>query len=373
MSPESRARSIAVLPFVNMSSDPRQEWFSDGLTEEILNALARTPDLLVAARTSSFQYKDRNIDVSEIAKALGVDHILEGSVRRSKDRLRVTAQLIRASDGFHLWSEVYDGTPDDVIELQEEVAIAIAVALETAMDPDALAEMVSSGTSSVPAYNAYLEGLAQNISTFSTGDVYDFVAARDAFELAIEHDPEFALAHWKLAQFWEIQLRPTNIIHGSVDVPTEEMQNNFDEAIENAIRFERDPALKSRYQAFHDAKNLRMAQALRANTEYLEQRPNDREQQNLQLELLAVIGSREQLRQAIQEFDDRDGHDPVILGNSITFTLIVNDPEFISDFCPIHDRQVPGYRQSALPGPPGIPLGWQHRWRGPTAAHNPIE
>ena len=137
-------RSIAVLPFVNMSSDQAQEWFSDGLTEEILNALARTPDLLVAARTSSFKYKNSDEDVPTIAAALGVAHILEGSVRSSRDRLRVTAQLIRASDGFHLWSQTYDRQPEDVIRIQEDIAVEIAKALETAMDPEALARMVSS-------------------------------------------------------------------------------------------------------------------------------------------------------------------------------------------------------------------------------------
>lgn len=135
-------RSIAVLPFVNMSSDEEQEWFSDGLTEEILNALARTPDLLVAARTSSFKFKGSTEDIPTIAKALGVAHVLEGSVRQARDRLRVTAQLIRASDGFHLWSQSYDRDPEDVISIQEDVAIEIATALKTAIDPEALVKMV---------------------------------------------------------------------------------------------------------------------------------------------------------------------------------------------------------------------------------------
>ena len=111
-------RSIAVLPFVNMSSDEEQEWFADGLTEELLNALARTADLLVTARTSSFRYKGTNEDIPTIARALGVENVLEGSVRRSGDRLRVTAQLIRASDGFHLLSQNYDRDISDIIDLQ---------------------------------------------------------------------------------------------------------------------------------------------------------------------------------------------------------------------------------------------------------------
>jgi TolB-like protein len=133
--PPRNERSIAVLPFVNMSSDPEQEWFADGLTEELLNALARAPDLLVAARTSSFKFKGTTEDIPTIAKALGVAHILEGSVRRGRDRLRVTAQLVRASDGFHLWSQNYDRKPDDVIAIQEELAVEIVRALDTAMDP----------------------------------------------------------------------------------------------------------------------------------------------------------------------------------------------------------------------------------------------
>ena len=112
-----RPQTIAVLPFINMSSNEEQEWFADGLTEEILNSLARTPDLLVAARTSSFAFKGSNKDITEIADALGVAHILEGSVRRSGERLRVTAQLIRASDGFHLWSQTYDRDFADLIDI----------------------------------------------------------------------------------------------------------------------------------------------------------------------------------------------------------------------------------------------------------------
>ncbi len=192
---EVSIRSIAVIPFVNMSSDKEQEWFADGLTEEILNSLARAPDLLVAARTSSFTFKGSNEDIPSIAASLGVNHILEGSVRRAGDRLRVTAQLVRAVDGFHMWSETYDRNIDDMIDIQENVAIEIANALETAMDPEALALMVSSGTNSVPAFEAYLHGLAVGESTFATGDIYEFLNARDAYQRAIKLDPEFAQAY----------------------------------------------------------------------------------------------------------------------------------------------------------------------------------
>ena len=334
-------RSIAVLPFVNMSSDQAQEWFSDGLTEEILNALARTPDLLVAARTSSFKYKNSDEDIPTIAAALGVAHVLEGSVRSARDRLRVTAQLIRASDGFHLWSQTYDRDPEDVIQIQEEIAIEIATALETAMDPEALARMVSSGTSSVPAYNAYLEGLAANASSLSTADVYTFLRARDAFVRAIELDPEFSSAYWELAQFWEIQARTTNIVAGIVEMPKEDMFAEYEKAIEKAIRYERDPVSQLRFRALQAAQNLQTAQALRLNTAYLAKRPNDQDAQNRQLELLSDLGMIDELRAAIEDYERRDGHDLVVTNNSITFSILTGDKDFVRRFALDALRRIP--------------------------------
>lgn len=334
-------RSIAVLPFVNMSSDQAQEWFSDGLTEEILNALARTPDLLVAARTSSFKYKNSDGDAPTIAAALGVAHILEGSVRSSRDRLRVTAQLIRASDGFHLWSQTYDREPEDVIRIQEDIALEIAKALETAMDPEALARMVSSGTSSVPAYKAYLEGLAANTSTLSTADVYTFLRARDAFERAIELDPEFSFAYWELAQFWEIQARTNNIVAGIVDVPKEQMVAEFEDAIEKAIRYERDPLNQLTFRVLKAAEDLQLTEALRLNTDYLQQRPNDQDAQSRQLELLADLGMVDELRAAIEEYQRRDGYDIRVTNNSVTFTMLTGDSEFVRRYALDALRRIP--------------------------------
>jgi len=334
------ARSIAVLPFVNMSSDQAQEWFADGLTEEILNALARTPDLLVAARTSSFKFKGATEDVPTIAKALGVVHILEGSVRRNRDQLRVTAQLIRASDGFHLWSQSYDRNPDDVIAIQEEIAVEIASALETAMDPEALARMVSSGTASVPAFNAYLQGLAYNASTLSTGDGYTFLGARDSYERAIELDPEFSLAYWELARFWKIQLDTTNINSGIVELPREELKSRFDDALDKAIETERDPTNIIRYRVLGAEENMQLVRAWRLNTDYLEQRPNDQRAQDTQLTLLADQSMDVELAAAITEYQKRDGYDVVVAQASMTHLLIVNDPEAIRTFVKIAMERV---------------------------------
>jgi TolB-like protein len=118
-------KSIAVLPFVNMSGDADNEYFSDGLTEELLNVLARIEGLKVAARTSSFHFKGQSGNMGDIARQLGVAHLLEGSVRRSGDRVRVTAQLINPADGFHLWSETYDRQLTDIFAIQDDIARAI--------------------------------------------------------------------------------------------------------------------------------------------------------------------------------------------------------------------------------------------------------
>ncbi|MFK8054201.1 MAG: hypothetical protein AB8F65_14630 [Woeseiaceae bacterium] len=325
-------KSVAVLPFVNLSSDEDNAWFSDGLTEEILNALARTPDLLVAGRTSSFPYKNSTKGVSEIAKALGVDHILEGSVRRANDQLRVTAQLIRASDGFQLWSQTYDRKPDDVIAIQEDIALEIATALETAMDPEALASMLSAGTDSVAAYNAYLEGQAIGANTVSTGNQYQFVQALESYEKAITLDPEFATAYWALADFWYIQLQSTNIVSGLMDMDREELRLRFEDAIEKAIRFERDEISKTKYRTFAAMQERRYPLALRLNTQYLLQRPNDQRAQRIQLNLLVDQSMNAELLAAIRAFEQRDGYDTIVINESLTFLLTSDDQEYQRDF-----------------------------------------
>lgn len=325
-------RSIAVLPFVNMSSDQDQEWFADGLTEEILNALARTPDLLVAARTSSFAYKDSNDNIPTIAESLGVDHILEGSVRRSNDRLRVTVQLIRASDGFHLWSENYDRTLDDVIVIQEEIAIEIARALKTAMDPESLARMVSSGTSSVSAYEAYLQGLTYGVSTIASGDSYQFLDARDAYEKAVQLDPEFALAYWGIARFWRLQLVTVNIVSGLTDLSAEEISSRYIDAVDKAIAFAPDPVTQLGYRAQKAHAELKLLQALRLNTEYLAERPYDGEAQRQQLVLFSELRRYDEAAETVADYFTAEAYDPVVAIRSILMLLYVDDPVRLRSF-----------------------------------------
>ena len=163
-------RSVAVLPFTAMSSGADDSYFADGLTEEILNSLSRLPELLVTARTSSFHFKDKNLPVPEIAATLGVDHIVEGSVRRSGERVRITAQLIRAEDGFHLWSNTYDRTLEDVFAVQEDIAENIAETLDVVLNEDKRKQMSDAQIKDVEAFIAYQKGLEMMARAHSISD-----------------------------------------------------------------------------------------------------------------------------------------------------------------------------------------------------------
>ena len=321
-------KSIAVLPFVNMSSDQEQEWFADGLTEEILNALARTPDLLVASRTSSFQYKGRSEDVSKIAAALGVANILEGSVRRGGDRLRVTAQLIRASDGFHLWSDTFDRKPEDVIAIQENVAFEIAKALQTAMDPEQLKKMVSAGTTSVSAYEAYLEGLALTSRIGETGNVEDFPQALAAFDKAVALDPAFAAAHWHRAIYWRTELAITNAGSETSGLARERIPANYFEAIGAAIAGEKDQTRALMYSGDKAAVELRFADALRDLEKYVAAYPNDITGLDELIAAIAAIRDAGAGRKYLRRVAEISHDDPLTLNsllNNLLFLGLVDD------------------------------------------------
>jgi TolB-like protein len=232
-------KSIAVLPFDDFSPDNDQAWFADGLTEEILNSLARTDDLHVASRTSSFAYRGTTENLSDIAAALGVAHILEGSVRRAGDQLRVTAQLIRAADDKHLWSETYDGGIENSIEIQEQMATDIARALQTAMDPEELARMIGAGTRSVKAWEAYLHGLALRNAMSESNEWGRTFEIAEVFDEAVAIDPAFIDAHQELVDLWFYQINPTDISYVQQGPPYAERRARFDAALEASIRHAR--------------------------------------------------------------------------------------------------------------------------------------
>src|SRR5216117_495506 len=193
-------KSIAVLPFVNMSSDKEQDYFSDGLSEELLNQLARIPQLRVITRTSSFSFKGKEVDVATIAKALNVANVLEGSVRKSANTLRVTAQLIRASDSSHLWSHTYDRDRTDIFKVQDEIASDVVAALKVKLLPTQ--ELPKAQRTNNPeAYQQYLQG-RYHLNRFS---IADFEKARAFLERACQLDPTFPLAWATLSRLANLE------------------------------------------------------------------------------------------------------------------------------------------------------------------------
>ena len=216
------SRSIAVLPFVNMSTDPENEFFSDGLSEEILNSLARIDGMQVVGRTSSFQFKGKNEDLRTIGTKLDVATVLEGSVRREGEHARITAQLIRTSDGIHLWSETYDRTVSDTLAVQLDIAEKVAGALNVILDDKQRSRMRDAGVQNVDAFVAYQKGLKLYNDAHSRADL-DFFStmalANDQFGKAIALEPDFSLAHYMKADRYEHLLQDVDLPKGErIDV-----------------------------------------------------------------------------------------------------------------------------------------------------------
>jgi len=193
--PRVEKRSIAVLPFANMSADTENEFFSDGVTEEIINALSKVQALEVVSRRSAFAYKGKNLDMREIGRQLGVRNLLEGSVRRAAKRLRVTAELIDVETGYHLWSERFDRDMADIFDVQDEIASNIVKALRVVLTDREETAIKAARTRNIRAYEYYLRG-RQLFHTFRNES---FEAAQESFRRAIALDPDYALAYTGLA------------------------------------------------------------------------------------------------------------------------------------------------------------------------------
>jgi len=227
-SAEPSARpSIAVLPFANLSADKEQDYFCDGMTEEIINALAQLEGLRVVARTSAFAFRGTEKDVREIGRKLSVEKLLEGSVRKAGDRVRITAQLINVSDGYHLWSERYDREMKDIFSIQDEIARSIAGELEVKLGKKAGTSLVSPRTDNLDAYNLYLEGRFYFNKLTQQGQA----KAIQCFEEAIKKDPNFAPAYAQLGH-----------VHGSRtvwgNVPPHEAIPKLREAARKALELD---------------------------------------------------------------------------------------------------------------------------------------
>jgi len=197
--------SICVLPFVNMSGDPEQEYFSDGITEDIITDLSKVSALLVIARNTAFMFKGKVMDVKEVARTLDVSHVMEGSVRKAGDRVRITAQLIDAASGGHVWADRYDRDLTDIFAIQDEISKAIVAALRVKLLPNEKKAIEARGTSSVEAYNLYLMARQQWVSG-SFGDIRRDETIVRTCKQAVSFDPNYAEA-WALMALAQAQLR----------------------------------------------------------------------------------------------------------------------------------------------------------------------
>jgi TolB-like protein/Flp pilus assembly protein TadD len=232
-------RSIAVLPFVDMSPGKDQEYFTDGLTENLLNALAQLNELRVAGRTSSFAFKNRNEDLRGIGEQLGVAHILEGSVQKSGVQIRITAQLINADDGYHLWSQTYDRTLDDIFAVQDEIANEVARAMRVTLLGHVVGIQQAPTQNTTSAYNEYLKGHHEA----SRGNLQGHEQAVIYFERALELDPNLALA-------WAGLAGSQSVITGFVDT---DFAAGYEEARGSALRaLELNPDLPEAHVALAD-------------------------------------------------------------------------------------------------------------------------
>jgi TolB-like protein len=300
-------KSIAVLPFADFSPDGDHTWFADGLTDEILNALARTRSLRVASRTSSFAYRDTEKDATTIATELNVAHILEGSVRRAGDRIRVTAQLIRARDDAHLWSETFDASSDDSIEIQEQIAFEIASLLDTAMDPAELRKMVAAGTESIAAWEAYVrlrEEFYRSIDLFDPlGSSARMLAL---YKEVAAQDPAFGEAHLLFAEIVDSWLSPASVTSAPPGLSRDALEVLFKQATDDAARHARNEDDRLGAEILRARVQLRLADIVDLTRERLQYHPGSREIWSGHISALVVASRFDDARSFAQEIIEHD-------------------------------------------------------------------
>jgi len=295
--PFEPVKSVAVLPFVDMSPDQDQAYFTDGLTENLLNALAQLSDLKVAGRTSSFAFKGRNEDLRSIGEQLGVANLLEGSVQKSGERVRITAQLVSAENGYHLWSQTYDRTLEDIFAVQDEIAGEVAKAMKVALlgqQDDAVPAPVSKNAGT--AYNDYLKGLYES----NRGNMESNQRAISYFRRALDEDPNLALA-------WAGLSMSVNYVTGFGDG---DFTAGYEEARASALRaLEIDPDLPEGLLALaiiQIAYDWDWAAADTSLTRALELRPGDTEIRGQLALLKAIRGQHEESFTEYQLVADQD-------------------------------------------------------------------
>jgi TolB-like protein/class 3 adenylate cyclase/3-mercaptopyruvate sulfurtransferase SseA len=253
--------SIAVLPFVNMSGDPEQEYFADGMAEDLITDLSKISGLFVISRNSAFTYKGKTVKVRQVAEELGVRYVLEGSVRRAGDEVRINAQLIDATTGGHLWAERYDGTLEDIFDLQDKVTEQIVAALAVSLTGEELAQQTRHATENAAAHDAYLQGWAR----YKLLTPKDLAEAVPFFEEALRLDPGYAQAHAALAAlYWDAYVNDWAF---DLDMPSSRAENRANEHLEKALETPTPlaHALQARMMAswgFHDAAVVEAEQAV---------------------------------------------------------------------------------------------------------------
>ena len=300
MAQVAHPKSIAVLPFDDFSPNSDQRWFAEGLTEEIQNRLAHTPDLRVTSRMATAKVRKANTGVIEAARLLSVANILEGSVRRTDSRVRVTVALIRAPDGMQIWSQNYDRPDSDIISIQEDIAFEIARALKTVMDPPKLRAMVGVGTRSVDAYEAYLRGVSLDQRQLVEGDVAFARAAAESYEQARQLDPNFATAHWKSARTWFGNATRIDATVFGNKLSEETRLTGYFDRVNAAIATSRDETEALKYRSGRAVMQLQFKTAQQLMAQYLRARPRDTEAWEAMGDISAYAGDRPAMARAAE-------------------------------------------------------------------------
>jgi len=293
--------SIAVLPFANLSSDPEQEFFSDGMTEELLNVLAKNPALKVAARTSVFEFKGKGGDVRVIGKQLGVSHIVEGSIRRDGPQIRVTAQLVRVADGFHVWSETYDRKLESVFALQDDIARRIGEQLQRSLGVAAQSAPQAARAEIPPAaYDAYLKarGLYRQRK--------DLLQAITLFESAVAQAPQFAAGWSSLSLTYEVVRGYTTPAERA---PLGDVVAKCREAALRAHALEPDSAMTLHAMADVARMEFRYAEAERLFLRSMQADPTYPDVREDYAELLTIVGRNQE---ALAEAQQLVAHEPFV-------------------------------------------------------------
>ncbi len=305
--------SIAVLPFTNMSGDPEQEYFSDGITEDIITDLSKIAGLFVIARNSAFTYKNKAVNVQDVGRELGVRHLLEGSVRKAGPRIRITAQLIDATTGNHVWAERYDRQLEDIFDLQDEIRQKIVFALKVTLTPEEQTRFRRAPTVSLEAYDAYLRGVEMMWRMTSEANG----SARELFSEAIQLDPNYAAAYAQLGFAYWI----TWITQWTDDPPTAMKQAA--EQAKRALVLDDQLALGHRIIGVVSVFQRQYAQARRSTERAIELDPNDAEHLVMYAAVLTFSGQPHEALTALERGRRLNPHTPYIHSYFLGVTRLV--------------------------------------------------